>query len=796
MDDEQSNAVTEPDPDLVSRQLKLESWGSEVGGQRATRPGFERGAENVIVNRLAADYLKQLEAIYEKSKRSPGKQAHVWNNLPDIKALRHNGLEAFCWAMSAFSVDRPFNQAATIVGARAELVNFLLHPQWGRSMHLQGLRLVNGRGLDMSLMIKRLTDRGFNKARQYKRLSRAERAGLGALFLEVIAQATQMIEIYVTTRHGKKIKMIRYTENYWKFVGEYKNVLLTCRQVSLPMLVPPRPWKGHNKGGWLSSITPVSTVPWERWPELTKCMHPCVLESLNIQMAVPYELDWKTIDLCQTFWQLGHEVGSLPSRARVPKPDDKEFKDQGKGPAEVWAAQWRYALDRRKDGARSQFINGLVSLQKLEDVKTVHFVAGMDHRTRVYMKAAQINPQGPDHFRSMLQFKEASPVKDYIPEFAWSLGDALGLDKNMKLRMDYLNDYSEMFARVGNTPLDMLPHIVGTKKPHYLMQLCRDWAGFMEDPGYKSGTIHWRDQTCSGWGHVACLTGCQTLAQYSNIIGRVPADLYSAVGQLVMARVKWRAAHENHPQQRCLQWWAQMVVPRSVWKDALMPVIYGRSYQSLTDTIASFLRDEIEDFLTAEGLRVLELARVLATQINDVIKEALPHVRDLSQWLSKVAVIQMEHGLRPYYFTPNGVAVETYATETKMERMDLNLAGKTVRIHIRDKGTKLNRRKTCSKLVPDFIHGHDAAFLQRFVSHWSMYKHPITTTHDCFGTTLENVDTMQAELNDQWARFYSIDYLMRHWRMVSEVCKCDVPLPPMQDTLNRDLLGTNPYLFC
>ena len=227
-----------------------------------------------------------------------------------------------------------------------------------------------------------------------------------------------------------------------------------------------------------------------------------------------------------------------------------------------------------------------------------------------------------------------------------------------------------------------------------------------------------------------------------------------------------------------------------------MPVIYGRSYQSLTDTIASFLRDEIEDFLTAEGLRVLELARVLATQINDVIKEALPHVRDLSQWLSKVAVIQMEHGLRPYYFTPNGVAVETYATETKMERMDLNLAGKTVRIHIRDKGTKLNRRKTCSKLVPDFIHGHDAAFLQRFVSHWSMYKHPITTTHDCFGTTLANVDTMQAELNDQWARFYSIDYLMRHWRMVSEVCKCDVPLPPMQDTLNRDMLGTNPYLFC
>ena len=48
----------------------------------------------------------------------------------------------------------------------------------------------------------------------------------------------------------------------------------------------------------------------------------------------------------------------------------------------------------------------------------------MDHRGRLYSKGAQLNPQGPDHFRSLVQFQERSPIKGHEKAFAWSLGEA------------------------------------------------------------------------------------------------------------------------------------------------------------------------------------------------------------------------------------------------------------------------------------------------------------------------------------------------------------------------------------
>ena len=68
--------------------------------------------------------------------------------------------------------------------------------------------------------------------------------------------------------------------------------------------------------------------------------------------------------------------------------------------------------------------------------------------------------------------------------------------------------------------------------------------------------------------------------------------------------------------------------------------------------------------------------------------------------------------------------------------------------------------------------------------------------HDCFGTTLENVETMRDMLCDQWARFYSVDYLTRHQGMVAAVTGADVPAPPIIGTLDRSRVGENINLFC
>ena len=793
MPEQQSKAVKQPS----QPQLELEQWCRSTSASRFLRDGWQKGASGTIVQRLSAIYLEKVLEIYEKSKLSPGRQHHIWALMHSREAVKHVALESLAYLLGNINDERPYNQICGILGKRAEYVLWLTHPSWGRGLHLQGLRLASNNDLSMGLIRKRLRDKGFRKAAAYRELKHVERAALGAFFVECVAESTRMLEIYVTVKSRRKLRMVRYSQLYWDFLKHWREAATMFRPLFMPMIQPPRPWPGHTGGGYLTIGSTVSSVGWERWPEVSKRMLPCVLGSINLLQEQAYQLDHAQIALTEACWNLGHEIGSLPKRDRVVEPVDDEYKEQGLGPSAYWKAVWHWKSDQRKDGQRSRFINALIAYRRLQEAPSIWFVWHMDHRGRLYSRGAQLNIQGPDHLRTMSQFQERSPIKGHEKAFAWSLGEALGNAPHPEDRMSYLELMSTVVARVGGDPLGNLGYWEHAKEPWRLIQLCRDWHHYLEDPGYCSGTIHWLDQTCSGWGHVACLTGDGTLAQYTNVVGSKPADLYLGVGRLVENRIRWQCEQE-HPDRKlkAFEWWRDHKIPRSLWKKVLMPVIYGRSYLSLAEVIKLYLRDEVGDFLTDEGLRVLDLALTLATTVNNVVNEALPHVKDLSRWLTTLSNMQIDAGLRPYWFTPNGLAIECYQSATKRDNIELNLAKRTIRISLNDSTRcKPDKRKTARKLVPDYVHSLDAAFLQRFVAHWGTYKHPISTIHDCFGTTLEHVETLRSELNDQWHRFYSVDHLTRHQGMVEAVLGQEVPAPPLVGTLDRSRIGENRYLF-
>ena len=98
--------------------------------------------------------------------------------------------------------------------------------------------------------------------------------------------------------------------------------------------------------------------------------------------------------------------------------------------------------------------------------------------------------------------KEMSLMKGNEAAFAWSLGEAYGVEPNEKTRMDFLHEERGGLYAAGSDPLGQLEFIDRAKEPFRFAQLCMDWACFQDNPWYKTGTIHWLDQTCSGWGHV------------------------------------------------------------------------------------------------------------------------------------------------------------------------------------------------------------------------------------------------------------------------------------------------------
>ena len=82
--------------------------------------------------------------------------------------------------------------------------------------------------------------------------------------------------------------------------------------------------------------------------------------------------------------------------------------------------------------------------------------------------------------------------------------------------------------------------------------------------------------------------------------------------------------------------------------------------------------------------------------------------------------------------------------------MFLELSGRRMTVGCGLDTGGLSKKKSYNRLTADYIHSQDAAFLERFVWHWRNYKYPLVTVHDCLGTSLDKVDLMRQELNDQF----------------------------------------------
>ena len=128
---------------------------------------------------------------------------------------------------------------------------------------------------------------------------------------------------------------------------------------------------------------------------------------------------------CRKCWELGHEMGSLPSRVREEWPKHNN-KDRAKA---FYQQLWKTKADRRKDGARSAVVSSIVSYERLKDADRLFYAWTMDARGRLYANGAQINVQGPDHFRTPLQFEEA-PVNGHMRQLAYALAEAYGVKED------------------------------------------------------------------------------------------------------------------------------------------------------------------------------------------------------------------------------------------------------------------------------------------------------------------------------------------------------------------------------
>ena len=812
MDSQQSTASNGPESQPLSPQVQLEKWCQQIGGSRATAGKWQAGASSFLAGRFADRFIQVCLKEAKASRTRAAVYGSAWALLDNDEAVIQAGLDALFYLIDSARDETRLSRVASALGKRTELVLFLMHPAWGKSWHLEGLRLANGKNLGVAPLMQRLRAKNFKIAEQFRPLPAVERQALGRLFIEITRLATGMIEVEHRTIRGRKVPTLLMTETYWKFLSRWKNNLFCFRPAKMPMIEPPREWTSQYSGGFHTYSTAAIDIPPERWNHHTRWIKDCVLGSLNVLQNTPITWNHEIMELQRQLWELNHGVGSLPPRDRVPYPIKAEYLVENHKEASLqdyWDDHWKWKQDKRRNGQRSDFIHGRITYERLKDVPRMFFTWKKDRRGRKYMEGGNTGYLKADTWRSQLQSDQGALISGNEQEFAWAVGDAAGLPKSWDDRLTWFAENELHIIAAGQDPLDRLGFWERVKEPFRFISLCQEWAKYEADYTYKTKLFFQLDQTCSAYGHAACLTRDQWLAEQTNVVGSHYSDLYLEMLAAVLSMMQNPEAHglsssrkkhlDREADQKCLDWWLEHGVTRKLVKEACMPIIYGRSHQTLMRGIQEYLRDHLSGFIDreSENLRAVELSVCLAKYIHRAVKGLLPSVGCLAGWLRAVAKVQMECGHRPYWLTPNGLLVESYSSEANVKKHQLVLSGRTVKFQCDDReGAPLDKRKSMSKLAADYVHSMDAAFLEQFVWHWgNTYNKPIITVHDCMATTLDNVSMMRTELQDQFSRFYSVSHLeVMHYNLERELNK-SLPAPPVLGDLKVQKIGTNPFLF-
>lgn len=775
-------------------QTQLEQWQRRVGASRATEPGWESGAASFLAYRMVGPYLSTVLNYYERGQHHAGRHGKIWSLFGNEDNLKQVALETLFSVISGGIEPCQFNKLASAIGNKAEYVLWLSHPNM-KGMHVQGLKLASHSDLGMNSVMARLKDKHFIKAQEgYVALDRLEKCALGAFFLEAIAASTGLIEIVVRKDGGRRsFRTVEKTELFWTFLQRWKHNLMLFRYAHMPMTVPPRPYTQREDGGYFSIETAWLRGSWENYPTAVAKLDPSVMGALNKLQATPMFIDKEQLEIIRWAWDTGHEVGSVPNRFKIEPITYREAYVKCGNSAAAWSMVWKQKADERKNGQRGKIINMFIAAERLKDHDRLYWVWSADGRGRFYPRSAQLNYAGDDSVRSLFKFDKGAPIKGNEKEFAWAVGEALGLPADRTEREHWLM-LGDMAQRIAENPYETMSLWADVKKPWRYLSLCREWGKYCADPGHLTHLPFQLDQTTSGYGHVACLTRDARLAEWTNVIGDEPQDLYMRLAGSVHELAHWtyETMMDGDHNKTLLKWWLNHWPKRDLFKPAIMPIIYGRRYFSMQPEIAELLIAQFGHAQT-ENLQATALAGVLSRLILSGVRHCIPNVLDLFQWLSRVATTLARKGIRAYWYTPNGLRIESYHFNTTKKLMKLNLSGRKVDIQLRDKDPDDDTLKVkTSHLAADYIQSMDAAFLQKFVHSW---EHEIVTVHDCFATTLDKVQELRTSLNESFHQFYQRDYLHEHYMLMVNEVDPAMPPPPNRGTLNADMIGENEFLF-
>lgn len=718
-----------------------------------------------------------------------------------------------------------------------------------------------------------------------------DKVHLGVVLIECFHKATGLIERALHRKGSIKTTraVIRPTAQCMEWVQDNIHAMEVLAPQYGPCVAQPIPWTSPTYGGFhtreLRRTCPMVNVKSNKRhlalmarPETVQQMG-TVYASVNALQRTRWSVNARVLDVAMDFFKRGVEVG-IPSAYPVDIPKYNEDRSRAKfiedpeeGVVLVDAMDPRYdkgkflyeedrqafiqykeecvALHENEQERRGRCMSvsrTILMASRMRDYDYFHFVYQCDFRGRKYAISPDLNPQGDDLNKGLLQFGEGYKLgPDGLTFMRLQLANVYGYDKDDYAgRVQWVVEHEDKILSIGKDPYnrDVRGWWSKADKPWQFLAVAMEYveAREMEDPSEYVSHLGWaQDGSCNGIQHYSMILRDSIGGSAVNLVNHAkPADIYGVVAEQVHDHCTRLVERGGGWSAFYAQAALDIGITRKVTKRSVMILPYGGTTSACREYLTEFYKDHFRKTRKDNPTYVLPFGgrqevgvgidgkpkceggiqgfiTFFSAIVWKYIGSTVVAARAAMQWLQKQTRVLARGPVemiedpntgkkKKVYGKGNPIMWTVKATGFPVCQQVFAMSTRRVRTHlfgecslvVTEETDTINPNRMANSIAPNFIHSMDAAHQDLSVT--AAYDEGIRSfwnVHDSFMVPFGQSGRFAQIIREQFYALHTEHLVLEEWRdeqLESHPWATIEETPEMGD-LNPEEVLTADYLF-
>ncbi|XP_052730856.1 DNA-directed RNA polymerase 3B, chloroplastic isoform X3 [Vigna angularis] len=534
----------------------------------------------------------------------------------------------------------------------------------------------------------------------------------------------------------------------------------------MPMLVPPKEWKGYENGGYLFLTSYImrthgSKKQQDVMKNVGRKQVRKVFEALDTLGNTKWRVNGRVLGVVEYLWAAGGNIAGLIDRKDVPIPEKPRLEELKQIQEWKWSVKKAEKINLERHSLRCDTELKLSVAQKMKEEEGFYYPHNIDFRGRAYPMHSHLNHLSCDLCRGLLEFAEGRPLgksglhwlKIHLANLYAGGIEKLSYDERLAFVENHLHD---IFDSADN-PINGNRWWLGAEDPFQCLAACINLSEGLRSSSPNSVLSHLpihQDGSCNGLQHYAALGRDSLEAAAVNLVASErPADVYSEIAVRVhdiMRRDsnKDPAVYPNALLARVLI----DQIDRKLVKQTVMTSVYGVTFVGAREQMKRRLQEK--GLINDEQLlftAACYAAKVTLTALGEIFGAA----RVIMRWLGDCAKVITSENHLVSWTTPLGLPVIQPYCKTERHLIKTSLQF----LALRREGNTVDAKKQKSAFPPNFIHSLDSSHMMMTALACRDAGLSFAGVHDSFWTHACDVEKMNHILREKFVELYNMPIL-------------------------------------